>query len=188
MAKFHDKLDEDLRGFIAGQHIFFVASAPHSANGRVNLSPKGMDTFRCLDDNRVAFLNLTGSGNETAAHLVENGRLTIMFCGFEKRPLILRLYGNGRAVHRRDAEWADLYALFPDEPGARQIVVMAIESVQTSCGFAVPFYEFQGERPALRRWAENRGDEGLQSYWEEKNRVSIDGLPTGLLSPNVVAE
>ena len=188
MAKFHDKLDEDLRGFIAGQYIFFVASAPHSANGRVNLSPKGMDTFRCLDDNRVAFLNLTGSGNETAAHLVENGRLTIMFCGFEKRPLILRLYGSGRAVHRRDAEWADLYALFPDEPGARQIVVMAIESVQTSCGFAVPFYEFQGERQALRRWAENRGEEGLQSYWEEKNQVSIDGLPTGLLSPNASTE
>jgi hypothetical protein len=184
MAKFHEKLDEDLRGFIEGQHIFFVASAPNLvevADGRINLSPKGMDTFRCQDDSTVAFLNLTGSGNETAAHLAVNGRLTIMFCGFEKRPLILRLYGNGRAVHRRDAEWDDLYPLFPDEPGARQIIIMEIESVQTSCGFAVPFYEFQSERQALRRWAENRGEEGVQTYWEEKNQVSIDGLPTGLL-------
>ena len=179
MAKFHEKLDEDLQGFIGAQHMFFVASAV--SDGRINLSPKGMDTFRCLDDSTVAFLNLTGSGNETAAHLAVNGRLTIMFCGFEKRPLILRLYGNGRAVHRRDAEWDDLFPLFPAEPGARQIIVMAIDSVQTSCGFAVPFYEFQGERPALRRWAENRGEEGLQNYWEEKNQVSIDGLPTGLL-------
>jgi hypothetical protein len=176
MAKFYHKLDEDLRGFIAAQHIFFVASAP--GNGRINLSPKGMDTFRCLDDSTVAFLNLTGSGNETAAHLAENGRLTIMFCGFEKRPLILRLYGNGRAIHRRDAEWVGLYPIFPPEPGARQIIVMEITTVQTSCGFAVPFYDFQGERPALRRWAENRGEEGLQSYWQEKNQHSIDGLPT----------
>ena len=180
MAKFHEKLDADLRGFIGEQKMFFTASAP--ADGRINLSPKGMDTFRCLNDRTVAYLNLTGSGNETAAHLAQNGRLTIMFCGFEKRPLILRLYGTGRAIHHRDAEWDELFALFPDEPGARQIIVMDIESVQTSCGFAVPFYEFQGERPALRKYAENLGEDGLQDYWEEKNQMSIDGLPTGLVS------
>ncbi|MCB9430515.1 MAG: pyridoxamine 5'-phosphate oxidase family protein [Ardenticatenaceae bacterium] len=178
MAQFYSELNENLRAFMREQKIFFTASAPEV--GRINLSPKGMDSFRCLSDRRVAYLNLTGSGNETAAHLAENGRLTIMFCGFEKRPLILRLYGTGRAVHHRDAEWAELYALFPDEPGARQIIVMEIESVQTSCGFAVPFFDYQGERETLRKHAESLGTDGIQNYWEKHNTISIDGLPTKL--------
>jgi hypothetical protein len=180
MAQFYAELDEKLRAFIGEQKIFFTASAPEV--GRINLSPKGMDSFRCLSDKRVAYLNLTGSGNETAAHLAENGRLTIMFCGFEQRPLILRLYGTGSAIHRRDAAWDELYAQFPDEPGARQIIVMEIESVQTSCGFAVPFYDYQGEREALRKHAESLGPQGIQDYWQKKNVVSIDGLPTKLLA------
>ena len=155
MAKFYESLNENLTNFITRQHIFFVATAP--ANGRVNLSPKGMDTFRVLDENRVAFMNLTGSGNETAAHLAENGRLTIMFCSFADKPLILRLYGSGRAFHRRDAAWQTMAPLFPAAIGNRNIILMNIDSVQTSCGFAVPYYEFQGERPLLTEWAENRG-------------------------------
>ena len=178
MAQFYSELDSKLRDFIGEQKIFFTASAPET--GRINLSPKGMDSFRCLNDNQVAYLNLTGSGNETAAHLVENGRLTIMFCSFEKRPLILRLYGTGHAIHHRDAEWEAMYANFPDELGARQIIVMDIESVQTSCGFAIPFYEYQGERDALRKYAKNLGEDGLQEYWQKKNVTSIDGLPTKL--------
>ncbi|MEM7114504.1 MAG: pyridoxamine 5'-phosphate oxidase family protein [Chloroflexota bacterium] len=180
MAKFYSELDDNLRSFIEEQKIFFTASAPET--GRINLSPKGMDSFRCLSHNQVAYLNLTGSGNETAAHLVENGRLTIMFCSFEKRPLILRLYGTGRAIHHRDAEWGAMYAKFPDELGARQIIVMDIESVQTSCGFAIPFYDYQGERNTLRKYAENLGEDGLQAYWEKKNVTSIDGLPTKLFA------
>ncbi len=179
MAKFYNELSEDLQTFIAEQHIFFVATA--AENGRINLSPKGMDTFRCVSSSQVMFLNVTGSGNETAAHLAENGRITIMFCSFEKRPLILRLYGTGKAIHLRDAEWETLLAQFDPLPGARQIIQLQVESVQTSCGFGVPFYEFQGERDTLNRSAMQKGEAGLQQYWEEKNQVSIDGLPTFLL-------
>lgn len=179
MAKFYDELSDDLQTFIAEQHIFFVATAPE--NGRINLSPKGMDAFRCVNGNQVMFLNVTGSGNETAAHLAENGRLTIMFCSFEKRPLILRLYGRGKAIHPRDAEWEALFAQFEPLPGARQIITMQVESVQTSCGFGVPFFDFESDRDALNRSAETRGEDGIRQYWEEKNQVSIDGLPTYLL-------
>ena len=179
MAKFYSELSDDLQVFIAEQHIFFVATAPE--NGRINLSPKGMDTFRCVHGSEVMFLNVTGSGNETAAHLVENGRITIMFCSFEKRPLILRLYGQGKAIHPRDTEWDRLFAQFDSIPGARQIIQLQIESVQTSCGFGIPFYEFQGERDTLNRSVIQKGEAGLHQYWEEKNQVSIDGLPTYLL-------
>ncbi|KAA3660083.1 MAG: pyridoxamine 5'-phosphate oxidase family protein [Chloroflexi bacterium] len=180
MAKFYNELSEDLQDFIAEQHIFFVATAPE--NGRINLSPKGMDSFRCVNGSEVMFLNVTGSGNETAAHLAENGRITIMCCSFEKRPLILRLYGTGKAIHPRDTEWESLIAQFPPIPGARQIIQLQIETVQTSCGFGVPFYEFQGERDTLNRVTIQKGEEGIQKYREEKNQVSIDGLPTYLLS------
>jgi hypothetical protein len=179
MAKFYDELDDFLTGFIAEQKIFFTASAP--ANGRLNLSPKGMDTFRVLNNTQIAYMNLTGSGNETAAHLAENGRLTIMFCSFSEKPLILRLYGTGKAIHPRDAAWTELAPLFTKSPGNRQIILMNIESVQTSCGFAVPFYEYQGERDKLTRWTEHQGHEGVQAYWEKRNQVSIDGQPTFLL-------
>lgn len=178
MAQFYTTLDDKLSDFIAAQKMFFVATAP--VEGRINLSPKGMNTFQCLDHKTVAYLDLTGSGNETAAHLAENGRMTLMFCSFDQAPLILRLYGQGRVIHKQDAAWADLAPRFPVLPGTRQIILLEIDSVQTSCGFAVPFYEFQGERDTLRRYAETKGEAGMAQYRMENNRVSIDGLPTGL--------
>ncbi|MCB0132657.1 MAG: pyridoxamine 5'-phosphate oxidase family protein [Caldilineaceae bacterium] len=179
MANFYPSLNADLRAFIAEQHIFFTASA--TADGRINLSPKGMESFLCLDDQTAAYLNVTGSGNETAAHLSADGRLTVMFCSVTTRPLILRLYGAGRAIHPHDAEWEAYLAHFDPIPGARQIIVLAIESVQTSCGFAVPFYDYAGERDTLRKWAAQKGPEGIRQYWEERNSRSIDGLATGIL-------
>jgi hypothetical protein len=183
MAKFFDELDDFLTDFIAEQKMFFTASAP--ANGRLNLSPKGMDTFRVLSSSQVAYMNLTGSGNETAAHLAENGRLTIMFCSFTEKPLILRLYGTGQAIHSRDEGWAELAPLFPESVGNRQIIVMDIDSIQTACGFAVPFYKYQGEREQLSRWANNQGEDGIQTYWENRNQVSIDGQPTHILDARI---
>lgn len=178
MAKFYPALDDTLRAFIARQQMFFVATAPR--DGRINLSPKGLDGLRVLDERRVAYLDLTGSGNESAAHLLENGRMTLMFCSFEGDPLILRLYGRGRVVARKDAEWPELAALFPALPGVRQFVVLDIDSLQTSCGAGVPLYTYQGERDALLNWLEKKGEEDTRAYRLEKNRISIDGLPTGL--------
>ncbi len=180
MAKFYEELTPQLQDFIARQHLFFVATAP--VNGRINLSPKGMDTFRVLDAGRAAFMNLTGSGNETAAHLAENGRITIMFCSFDEKPLILRLYGYGRALHQHDAEWDKYVNLFPEKIGNRNIILIDIKSVQTSCGFGVPFYEYQGDRDQLEKGDARRGPDGIRQYWLEKNQVSIDGLPTNLLA------
>lgn len=178
MAKFYSALNPELREFIARQQMFFVASAPRE--GRVNVSPKGLDSLRILSDNRITYLDHIGSSNETAAHLLDNGRLTLMFCAFADDPLTLRLYGKGRSVQPHHAEWVQLVALFPAMPGARQIIVMEVESLQTSCGGGVPLYEYQGQRPFLPRWAEKKGAEGMRAYRKEKNRVSIDGLPTGL--------
>ena len=175
MAKFYDLLTPELRTFVEAQHLFFTAST--AADGRINLSPKGMDTLRVLDEHTVAYLDLTGSGNETAAHLKADGRLTIMVCSFDASPRILRLYGRGRLVFPRDAEWAMLRPHFPDLPGARQIAVLAVESLQTSCGFGVPFYTFEGARSTLVDWAEKKGIDGLADYRRKHNRVSIDGLP-----------
>jgi hypothetical protein len=180
MAKFYPYLNAELREFIDRQQIFFVATAPQQ--GRINLSPKGIDTLRCLSDRHVAYLDLTGSGNETSAHVQENGRMTIMLCSFTEKPLILRLYGQGNIYRPRDADWSQLYNLFPPTPGARQVVWLDIESVQTSCGFGVPLYNYEGERETLTEWAEKKGDRGLQEYWYAKNQVSIDGLPTNLLA------
>jgi pyridoxamine 5'-phosphate oxidase-like protein len=182
MAKFFSELSSAHGEFIRAQKIYFVASAP--AQGRVNLSPKGMDTFRVLGPRRIGYLDATGSGNETAAHLAENGRLTLMFCAFTDAPLILRLYARGRALHPRDAEWTQLRPLFgPPLAGERQLIVGEVESVQTSCGFAVPFFDYQGERETLIAWGQRKGPEGIAAYWAEKNTRSIDGLPTGLLAP-----
>jgi hypothetical protein len=176
MAKFYEQLDAKLRDFIAAQKMFFTATAPEE--GRINLSPKGMDTFRCLDGGRrVAYLDLTGSGNETAAHLAENGRMTVMFCSFSEQPLILRIYGRGRVVRPGDAEWPALRPHFPRLPGERQIVLLEVESAQTSCGFAVPVYELKEERQRLVEWTLSKGEAGIRDYRREKNRVSIDGLP-----------
>jgi hypothetical protein len=179
MARFYSALEDRHRDFIAAQQIFFTASG--TAASRLNLSPKGMDSLRVIDDRRVAYLDLTGSGNETAAHLRHDGRLTLMWCSFGTDPLILRVYGRGRAVRRQDAEWGDLRRHFAPLPGERQIIALDIEAVQTSCGYAVPLYTYAGERDTLARWAEKKGAPGLLDYWREKNQVSIDGLTTGLL-------
>jgi hypothetical protein len=174
-----EKLDDKLKDFIQQQHMYFVGTA--GAEGFVNVSPKGMDSFRIVDDTTVAWLNLTGSGNETAAHVLENGRMTVMFCAFDKQPLIMRLYGQATAVHPRDQRWGELSALFPAYTGARQIFVLDLELVQTSCGYAVPYYQLKGERPTLTKWADTRGVVGIQDYWAEKNQKSLNDKDTGIL-------
>lgn len=176
MAKFLNKIDERIRGFISEQKMFFTASAANE--GRINLSPKGIDTFHCLDENTVCYLDLTGSGNETAAHIAENGRLTVMFCSFSGAPLILRLYGRGEVVSQSSEKWNDLAANFEKFVGTRQIIVLHVESLQTSCGFGIPLYGYERDRAQLIDWAKSKGDEGLNLYWREKNQTSIDGLPT----------
>jgi len=176
MSKFYTKITSKLHKFIDAQKIFFVATAPNS--GRINLSPKGMDSFRVLSENRVLWLNVTGSGNETAAHLLENERITIMFCSFEKVPNILRLYGKGKEIKEGDESWNELISLFPETPGTRQIFDITIDSAQTSCGMSIPYFEFKGERNDLNNWAAEQGKEGIKKYWTDKNQQSIDGLPT----------
>ena len=179
MAKFTDGITDEHKAFIAAQPMFFVATAPDE--GRINLSPKGLDgSFAVIGPNRVAFLNLTGSGNETAAHLLRDDRVTIMFCAFAGAPKILRLYGRGRAVHARDPEWEDLLSLFSAYPAVRQVVVVDVDSVNTSCGFGVPLMALQGQRTMLPEWAERKGPEGIERYQREKNAISFDGYPTGL--------
>jgi hypothetical protein len=183
VAKQFSKIDDDHRAFIDAQKIFFVATA--AATGRINLSPKGMDTFRILSPNRIAWLNTTGSGNETAAHVEIDPRMTIMFCAFEGRPLILRLYGEARAVHRQDPDWSQLFEHFTALPGARQIFVVEVDLVQTSCGMSIPFFDYTGEREALNDWARKKGEAGIADYWHEKNQTSIDGLPTYILEKSL---
>lgn len=180
MAQIYDSISDKLREFIEAQHMFFVATAPLDVDGHVNLSPKGYDGFRVLSPKRVAYLDLTGSGNETSAHLLENGRITFMFCAFDNPANIVRLYGKGRTVLPNTLEWDELRALFEMHFSARQIIVAEIDRVQTSCGYGVPYYEYVGERPTLSKWAENKGPEGLVAYRAEKNACSIDGLPTPL--------
>lgn len=180
MAKFYNTIEDRLADFIQKQHIFFVASAPLSAGGHVNLSPKGIDSFRVLSPNKVAYMDIIGSCNETSAHILENGRITLMFCAFEGPPNILRLYGTGRTVTPQDAEWDGLSPLFTLMLSTRQIIVADIDMVQTSCGFGVPYYTYEGERDHAQKWAENKGQEGLENYKAEKNLVSLDGLPTAL--------
>ncbi|MBE2267080.1 MAG: pyridoxamine 5'-phosphate oxidase family protein [Anaerolinea sp.] len=178
MAKFYASITPAIRAFIEEQHIFFVATAPLSAEGHINLSPKGMDTFRVLSEHQIAYLDVTGSGNETAAHITENGRITIMFCAFKGDPNIVRLYGQGRAILPGDPEWDDLIKLYPPLPGIRQIITSTIDKTQTSCGYAVPFMDYAGERETLIKWAEHKGEEGVAQYQQEKNIASLDGLPT----------
>lgn len=179
MSNFQPALSPPLRDFIAKQRMFFTATAPRDG-GRINLSPKGVDTFRVLSDSEVGYLDLTGSGNETAAHTLENGRLTIMFCSFDAKPLILRLYGRGSAIRPHHPRWAELIRNFTPVPGQRQIIHLHIESVQTSCGFGVPLYDYRGERDTLVQWGEKKGEAGVAEYIRTKNAVSIDGLPTGI--------
>ncbi len=143
-----------------------------------------MDSLKVLGPNKVIWLNYTGSGNESAAHILENPRMTIIFCSFEKKPLILRLYGQAKVIHPRDDEWGKSIALFPQHPGARQLFLLGIDLVQTSCGFAVPFFDYSGERDALIKWADTQGEEGIHDYWNAKNQLSIDGFETKILEKN----
>jgi hypothetical protein len=177
MGDVHPFITPDLQAFIARQHVVFVASAPLDGDGHVNLSPKGLDRFRVLSPTRVAYLDLVGSGNETSAHLRENGRVTFMFCAFDGPPLVLRLYGHGRTVLPADREFAALEAHFAPHPGARQIIDADITRVQTSCGYGVPIYDYRRERDQWYRWADKKGAEGLADYVRRKNSHSIDGLP-----------
>ncbi len=179
MAKFQEQLSDNLKTFIQEQHMFFTASAP--TEGRINLSPKGIDSFRILDDSTVAYLDLTGSGNETSAHIQENGRMTIMFCGFTETPLILRLYGQGEVVKKDNAKWLEMSEMFPHYVGERQIILLHIQSLQTSCGFGVPVYEHIGDKKIASRLTLWENKLTKEEYWEMKNQKSIDGLPTHIL-------
>ncbi|MDQ7001079.1 MAG: pyridoxamine 5'-phosphate oxidase family protein [Ghiorsea sp.] len=175
MGKKFPEIEDKQIEFIKEQQMFFVGSA--TADSRINISPKGMDSLRVLDKNRVVWLNVTGSGNETAAHLQSDNRMTIMFCAFAGNPKILRLYGTAKTILPNDDVWDDLYALFEPLPGARQIFDMDVDLVHTSCGFGVPLFDFVGDRAMLNHWAEKKGEQGIEDYWQEKNSVSLDGVP-----------
>lgn len=178
MAKFYPGITKRIQQFIETQKMFFVATAP--IEGRINLSPKGMDSFRILDENKIAWLSVTGSGNETAAHVLENGRMTIMFCAFEGAPNIVRLYGKAQEIRPTDTLWNTYISHFSALPGMRQIFVLNIEYAQTSCGMSIPYYDYKGEREQLNDWARDKGETGIKTYWKDRNQTSIDGLPTNI--------
>ncbi len=178
MGKQYSSISNTLKDFIEKQKIFFVATA--ASDGRVNVSPKGMDTLRVIDDTKVVWLNLTGSGNETAAHLLDTNRMTIMFCDFDDRPVILRLYGTANTIHPRDLAWQHYAPMFDTFISARQIFEMKVDLVQTSCGFGVPLFDYQGDRDTLINWSINKGGDGIKDYWMNKNQKSIDGKETGI--------
>ena len=180
MGKFFTEIQDHHAEFIEKQKMFFVATAPLEPSGHVNLSPKGMDSFRIFSHNRVAYMDIVGSGNETSAHILENGRITFMFCAFAGPPLILRLYGHGYAVLPGDEKWPELSSNFTLMMSTRQIIVADIDMVQTSCGFGVPYYSYEGERDQAYKWAAHKGLDGLELYKAEKNMASLDGLPTAL--------
>lgn len=184
MGKFHDSIKPAHEEFIKQQQLFFVSTAPLSATGHVNLSPKGLDCFRVLSNLQVGYMDLISSGNETSAHTLENGRITIMFCSFEGAPNILRLYGKGYTVLPGTAEWEQYAPHFKLYPSTRQIIIADIQLVQTSCGFAVPLYNYAGVRPIHFEWAEKKGADGLLEYVQENNLKSIDHLPTAISIKN----
>jgi len=176
MGRILDHIDDATVRWIEAQHVFFVGTAP-SDRGRVNLSPKGLDSFRVIDPKQVAYLDLTGSGAETIAHVRDNGRITFMFCAFEGPPRILRLYGSGAVHQPGDKRFGELSPLFPERRGVRSIITTTIERMQDSCGYSVPTMEFTGDRTRLDAWVEKRSDADIAAYWAEKNATSIDGLP-----------
>lgn len=180
MGKFSNAISATHKEFINEQHLFFVATAPSSNEGRINLSPKGLDCFRVLDDNKVAYMDLIGSGNETSAHTLENGRITFMFCSFSGKPNILRLYGKGFAVLPGTDEWEVYSKAFTIYPSTRQLIVANIDLVQTSCGFGVPLYTYNGERNIHFEWANKKDADELMEYVKETNLKSLDALPTDL--------
>ena len=180
MGNAYPAIEGAIQEFIQAQQMFFVGSAPLDEKGRVNISPKGLDTFRVLGPRRVAYLDLAGSGIETVAHVKENGRIVLMFCAFQGPPKILRLYGRGRTVEPHDAEFAGLRNSFPDHGGVRSIIVVELTDIVDSCGFGVPLYHYEGQREQHGAWARKLGPEGMETYKQQKNRRSVDGLP-GLL-------
>lgn len=185
MAKFYESISPAHQEFIQNQHLFFVGTAPLDAQGRVNISPKGLDTFRVLSENKVAYLDFIGSGNETSAHTLENGRITLMFCAFQGPPNILRLFGKGHTVLPGSEDWEQYAPLFQLYPNTRQIIVADIDLVSTSCGYGVPLYEYTGERQIMFDWAAKKGEAGLSAYIQEKNLKSLDGLPTDYALKNL---
>lgn len=182
MAQQYSDIPDKLKDFVENQKVFFVGTA--TADGRVNISPKGMDSLKVLTGNRIIWLNLTGSGNETSAHVQENPGMTLMFTAFEGAPMILRVYGAAQVVHRNDPEWTELHAWFKPIPGARQIFDLKVELVQTSCGMGVPLFDYQQDRKQLIDWATKKGGDGLKAYWREKNQLSLDGKPTHIMRRN----
>lgn len=178
MGSVFESISAEHEAFMKEQHMFFVGTA--APDGHVNLSPKGYDVFRILSPHRVAYLDLTGSGNETSAHLCKSSRITFMFVSFQKKPLILRLYGKGKVILPESPDWEEYAPHFEIIPGARQIIAADIESVKTSCGFSIPYYTYEGERSTLVKWAQDKGTDGLEKYWKQKNVVSMDGITTPL--------
>jgi len=183
MAVRFEKINKEHKAFIEKQKMFVIGSA--GAEGFINVSPKGMDSFKIIDENTVIWMNHTGSGNETSAHVQENGRMTIMFNSFDKAPMILKLYGEATVVHAKDERWEAMSSLFPEYIGARQFFEMKVELVLTSCGFGVPQYKYIGERNLLLKWAENKGREGMKVYWSEKNVETLNGTKTNILEKSL---
>ncbi len=172
------EIDDALRRFISAQRMYFVSTAPLAADGHVNLSPKGLDTFRVLGPRGVAYLDYPGSGAETIAHLRENGRIVLMFCAFDGSPRIVRLHGRGQVLEPQDAGFKELRPHFEDGPTGRAIIRISVERVSDSCGHGVPRMAFEADRTQLSAWMDNKGDEGLRDYQRQKNAASLDGLPT----------
>jgi hypothetical protein len=184
MGKIYERIDDDLATWLGRQHVFFVATAPLSPTGHVNLSPKGLDTFAVLDDRTVAYLDLTGSGVETIAHVRDNGRITLMFCAFDGAPKIVRLQGTGCVHLAGSAEFSRLSSRFPTRLGTRSVITVSLDRISDSCGYGVPLYAYQGERRALDAWADQQGPDGLTAYRATRNLESIDGFPG--LTPTAV--
>lgn len=177
-VKFYE-INKEHKAFIKKQKMFVVGSA--ATEGLINVSPKGMDSFRILDEKTVVWLNHTGSGNETSAHVQENGRMTIMFNSYDKQPMIMKLYGKAKVFHSADEEWLELLSYFPEYEGVRQIFKMDLELLLTSCGFGVPQYKYIGERNRLQKWAKAKGHDGMKAYWAKKNVETLDGVKTNII-------
>ncbi|PHS30477.1 MAG: pyridoxamine 5'-phosphate oxidase [Sulfurovum sp.] len=183
MAVKFDSINKEHKAFIEAQKMFVIGSA--GAEGFINVSPKGMDSFKIVDENTVVWLNYTGSGNETSAHVQENGRMTVMFNSFDKAPMILKLYGNATVIHEKDARWDEMSTHFDDSVGSRQFFEMKVELVLTSCGYGVPKYEYLGERGTLKKWADKKGRDGIKEYWSENNTHTLNGVETHILDKSL---
>ena len=186
MGKQFSELSDKHISFIEQQKLYFVGTA--ADRGSVNLSPKGGDSLRVISPTQIAWLNLTGSGNESAAHVLNNQRMTLMFCAFEGAPLILRAYGQASVLHNKDAEWKKYVSLFPGSVAARQIFILDINMVQSSCGMSVPYFSYEGDREDLAKWSEKQGTEGIEKYWLKKNQKSIDGFESEIASRSGLSE